>query len=193
MTRHLRVHLFATLLAAGLLATPTLASGQRATVTGAFKAYLTILNPPLTGAGVRPLDFGTVTPGTAKIINPGSGQLNDGEYRIAGLTFRASVDVTMSLPTSLTGPGGATMPISFNGQYVQSCEMNANACQAVTIQTWNPVTTPTYRVNAYRYINVLNFFLNDQLDISLGGVVAPVASQRAGRYTGVVNVLLMVN
>ena len=47
-----------------------------------------------------------------------------GEFRITGVKNRKSVDISFTLPTQLTGPAGATIPLNFNGNYAGLCEID---------------------------------------------------------------------
>jgi hypothetical protein len=179
----LRAAAIAGLLLAG--APPARAQGS---VTAGVHATANILYPALTGVGTRPLDFGVIVPGTTNVViapRTPSG----GEFRISGLRWRRSSDISLVLPASLAGPAGASIPLSFNGNYAAVCEIDAtNVCQAWSVVAWNPVTTPLYH-----HVSPLTVYLYDQLDLYLGGVAAPSPTQPAGRYTGSITVLITVN
>ena len=80
-----------------------LAARAGAQITGAMNARADILYPPLTGVGIRPLNFGVVIPGTpVPPVLPNTPR--GGEFRITGTNNRKSINITFTLPTVLTGP-----------------------------------------------------------------------------------------
>ena len=94
----------------------------------------------------------------------------------------------------MTGPGGAAIPLSFNGNYAGLCEIDASGnCEAASFFTWNPVTTPTFRDQPTRYKPGRKVFAYDAYQVYLGGVASPAANQRQGTYTATLGVLLVVN
>src|SRR5215210_2362474 len=104
-----------------------------------------ILAPPLSGTGTRALQFGVIVPGTTNVtVLPQSSA--GGEFRISGVKNRKSIDITFTRATAPTGPAGASIPLSFNGNYAALCEIDTSgACEVASVFTWNPVTTPTFR------------------------------------------------
>jgi hypothetical protein len=87
-----------------------------AQITAGMPATLNILTPPLSGVGTRALQFGVIVPGTTSVtVLPRS--TAGGEFRITGVKSRKSVDISFTLPAALTGPGGATIPLDFNGNF----------------------------------------------------------------------------
>lgn len=178
-------------LVALLSAAPVAASAQAAITTG-LPVSADILFPPLTGGGFRSLNFGVVVPGATVSVAPRSAQ--GAEFRIGGLLGRKSVDVTLTLPTVLTGPGGATIPLSFAGANAAACELNLlGICQTASLVTWDPVVSPTTRIRPIKLGPGPKVFINDGLAIYLGGAVTPPPTQRAGRYTASATVVLVAN
>lgn len=185
--RPLRVLALVTL----LVAAPVAAFAQVG-VTSGVATSVEILFPAITGGGVRPLNFGTVIPGTTVSVAPRSAQ--GAEFRIAGLLGRKSVDLTLTLPTVLTGPGGATIPLTFAGANAAACELNVlGICQTTSLVSWDPVASPTTRVRPTRFGPGPKIFVNDQLALYLGASVATPATQRAGHYTASVTVVIVAN
>ena len=174
-------------LAALLLVACVRSAGAQGPITGGVAAAVDILFPMLTGVGTRPLDFGVILPGeTRVVIEPRTP--SGGEFRIKGLKRRRSGDISFVLPARLTGPGGASIPLSFDGSFAAACEIDAtDVCRAASLVTWNPVVTPVYR-----YVPS-GADKHDQLDLYLGGVALPAATQPAGRYSGSITVLITVN
>jgi hypothetical protein len=152
-----------------------------------------ILTPPLTGTGTRALQFGVIVPGTTTVtVLPRSSA--GGEFRISGVKSRKSVDISFTLPTQLTGPSGASIPLSFNGNYAGLCEIDTSgSCELASYVTWNPVSTPTFRDTPTRYKPGRKVFAYDAYQVYLGGVASPSTTQRQGTYTGSIGVLLVVN
>ena len=166
------------------------ADGQ---ITGGISVMVGILTPPLTGTGTRALQFGTIVPGTTSVtVLPRSSA--GGEFRITGVKSRKSVDISFTLPTQLNGPGGAAIPLDFNGNFAGLCEIDASGvCEVASFVTWNPVTTPTFRDQPTRYKPGRKVFAYDQYQVYLGGTASPATTQRQGTYTASIGVLLVIN
>ncbi len=160
--------------------------------TGAVRASATILFPPLTANGVRPLQFGMVTPGTAATVLPaGPGS---GEGRISGVRNRRSIAITFSLPANLVNARGQTMPIDFNGNFAANCEVTtAGVCDPLTYVEWNPVTLGTFADTPDRARKGRPRYDLDSFSIFIGGIVRPPAAQPAGTYTGTIAVTVVAN
>jgi hypothetical protein len=177
---------------AGLLfvAWSTPVQGQ---ITAGMSGLATILAAPLSGSGTRALQFGVIVPGTTSVtVLPNTPR--GGEFRIAGVKNRKSIDISFTLPTQLTGPAGASIPLSFNGNYAGLCEIDTtSACDPASYFTWNPVTTPSFRDQPTRYKPGRKVYAYDAYSVYLGGVASPAANQRQGTYTASIGVLLVVN
>lgn len=174
-----------------LVAAPRVAYGQ-AGVSSAISASADILFPSVSAGGARPLSFGSVVPGTTVSVAPRTAQ--GAEFRIAGLLGRKSVDITLTLPAALAGPGGATVPLSFSGMNAAACELDVLAvCQTASLTSWDPVVSPTTRVRPMKLGAGPKVFVNDQLALYLGASVTPAATQRAGHYTASATVVIVAN
>jgi len=162
-------------------------------ITAGIAASADILMLPLTGAGTRALQFGVIVPGTTTVtVQPGTSA--GGEFRLTGLKNRKSIDISFTLPTQLTGPAGASIPLSFNGNYAGLCEVDASgACEIASYTTWNPVSTPTFRDNPTRYKPGRKVYAYDAYQIYLGGTASPSATQARGSYSASIGVLLVIN
>ena len=173
-----------------LLALSAPVQGQ---ITGGISSLATILAAPLTGVGTRALQFGVIVPGTTSVtVLPNTPR--GGEFRIAGVKNRKSIDISFTLPTQLTGPAGASIPLSFNGNYAGLCEIDTTGlCEAASYFTWNPVTTPSFRDQPTRYKPGRKVYQYDAYQLYLGGVASPAANQRQGTYTASIGVLLVIN
>lgn len=163
-----------------------------AQITSSLAVSATVLARPLAGAGVRSLQFGVVVPGTPVTVAANSPQ--GGEYRISGVKSRKSVDIAFILPAILTGPGGATIPLNFNGNMAGLCEVDTtNNCVASSYFTWNPVTTPLYHDTPTRLAPGRKVYTYDLYSVYIGGTATPAAGQKPGTYTGAIGVVLVVN
>lgn len=179
-----------------MLAALLVGAGARpvdAQITAGIGGFATILTAPLSGVGTRALTFGVIVPGTTSVtVLPRT--RSGGEFRITGVRFRQSIDISFTLPANLVGPGGATIPLNFNGNYAGGCEIDGSGnCVTATYLTWNPVTTPTFRDTPTLYAPWLNFYLNNSYEVYIGGVANPSANQRQGHYTATIGVLLVLN
>jgi hypothetical protein len=170
-----------------------LSAPAQAQITGGITTLATILAAPLSGVGTRALQFGVIVPGTPAVTvlpNTPSG----GEFRITGVKNRKSLDISFTLPTQLTGPAGASIPLSFNGNYAGLCEIDTSGvCEVASYFTWNPVTTPSFHDQPTRYKPGRPRYVYDEYQLYLGGVASPAATQRPGTYTASIGVLLVVN
>ena len=166
------------------------AEGQ---ITGGIAAMTEILAAPLTGTGTRALEFGVIVPGTTTVtVLPRTSA--GGEFRITGVKSRKSIDISFTLPTQLSGPAGASIPLSFNGNFAGLCEIDTSgACVVASFVTWNPITTPSFRDQPTRYQPGRKVYAFDQYQVYLGGTASPSATQRQGSYTASIGVLLVVN
>ena len=163
-----------------------------AQITGSIVATATVLARPLSGTGLRPLSFGTVVPGTPVNIAPNAP--DGGEFRISGVKSRKSIDITITVPTALTGPAGATIPLNFNGNTAALCEIDTTGtCVTASYTVWNPVASPTFHDTPTRYSPGRKTYTYDLYSVYLGGGASPSATQKPGTYTGTIGVTLVVN
>lgn len=185
----------AALLALASAAAPAGAQGPaRPSATGALNVGATILFPPLTAVGVKPIQFGIVPAGATSVtVLPNTPQ--GGEWRLSGVRNRKTIDISFALPAALVGPGGAQIPVSFNGTYAGLCEIDdaTNACDASTRTFWNPVTTPVFRDVPERTKPGRPKFTGNEYTIYMGGRLLPPPAPRAGTYTATVTVQLVIN
>ena len=171
--------------------------GARSTLEGQITAGIAttadILTLPLTATGTRALQFGVIVPGTTTVtVLPRTA--SGGEFRIAGVKNRKSIDISFTLPSQLDGPFGSSIPLSFNGNFAGLCEVDTSgACEAASFVTWNPVSTPSFRDQPTRYKPGRKVFAFDAYQLYLGGTASPSATQRQGTYTASIGVLLVVN
>lgn len=179
--------------AALLLVDAAAARAQGTAVTGAMIVGADILYAPLSGTGVRPLSFGMIVPGTGAVVIAPNSALG-GEWRLTGTVNRKSIDISFTLPASLTGPGGATIPLNFNGNTAALCEIDpTGTCVAASYLAWDPVAAPTFRDTPQRYKPGRPKYTYDMYSVYMGGTATPAAGQRAGRYTATIGVQLVIN
>jgi len=153
------------LLFASILTTRA-AAQTTATASIAAKAQVSGV-APLTAAGVNDDDFGSVTAGTPKA--PTSLATNAGRFNISGQP-NATVSVSFTLPTVLTGTGNATIPITFS---------SSDGLR------WNPYPTVfTTFSPAAPFGTALDGTGN--LVIGIAGTVNPPALTTTGLYTGTI-------
>jgi hypothetical protein len=130
---------------------------------------------PLTVQGVRSLAFGTLLAGVNKSVLR-TDAINGGQFDISGPS-RASVLLTFTLPASMAGPGGATLPLSFG-----SNDGGWSPPQQIGTQTGFdprvPFTAPLDQ--------------NGKVSAYLGGTARPTANQKAGSYTGTITLTVVV-
>lgn len=121
----------------------------------------------LTAAGVNDLNFGSTNAGTPK--SPASLATDAARFAISGEPSYP-VNITFTLPTVLTGPGSATIPVAFGGS-------------DGLYWTAYPTTHTTFNPNSV-FATSLDSFGN--LIIGLSGTVSPPLGTTTGVYTGTI-------
>ncbi len=129
---------------------------------------------PLRVRGERALTFGVVFPGVSSHVNR-TDPVGSGEFSIRGEKF-LQVLMQFTLPASLTGPGGAAMPLSF-GSGDGGFSTTTIGAQA----GFDPNVGGTGQLSK-----------NGQGSVFLGGTAQPTAGQAAGAYTGIVVLTVIV-
>jgi hypothetical protein len=152
---------FATLLLAGLLSWGAVA---RLEAQGSLQVQ-----------GVRSLGFGNLLPGVSKQVLP-TDPVRSGQFNLSG-PAQAHVLLTFTLPASLSGPGGASLPLAFGGS-----DAGFSADRSIAGQIGFDPTRP--------YAAVLG--TPGRSAVFLGGVAQPGAGQAAGNYTGVVTLTMVI-
>ena len=89
-------------------------------------ARMTVLEPVVTGAGVRPVEFGTVTPGTPVAITiataADSAATGVALFSFTGITGRRDTQLSFTWGANLVNSAsGMTIPFSMNGSYGMHC------------------------------------------------------------------------
>lgn len=183
----IRAGLSALLAGLALFGSPAAARAQ-----ASLGASMQVLVVPTSGAGVRPLDFGNVTPGatTARTITAfaDSSAAGIAHFSFGGVTGNRAVQLTFDFPSVLTHSGsGSTMPVSFNGSHGLYCFNRNSGLHACTL--FNP--SPGGADPSVLVITPPAPPRNGTLRVYLGGAVSPSLSQGAGVYQGVVTLTLV--
>ena len=163
---------------------PSAVRAQDATIA----ASITVLLPPSTGAGLRGLDFGTVTPGTPAEVLPTAGV--SGWFQLDNVSRNKDVRVTLTLPTSLSpSGGGAGLPVYFDGPYLRSC---GAGCQTHTLAP-TPLNGTQVTADAVHVRPGPPYGANPTtIDIYIGGRVEPTPMQPGGAYQGTIQLTFAV-
>ena len=184
------------LLALGsVAATAGIAAAQTQTST---VQSLAVVEQALSGAAMRDLELGTITPGTSQTVAPQNGQTcagcasglwaftnlsssNNPSFRYIRVTF-------LNLPATLSGPGGATLPLSWTNA-ARGCVVRG--ATELGCDQGTPVNGAAYSypINGPAAPAALQPGTTGRdLLLYLGGTASPAAGQRAGNYTGTVTI-----
>ena len=151
-------------------------SPRRIWLLGLLVGTASPLSAQLQVSGIRALVFGTVIPGVATAVPP-SDPVNSGELQIKSAVGR-TVLIVFTLPTSLNGPAGATMPISFG------------ASDGVTVgASTNNVPFPFDPRLPFLFTPISS---PPRLNVFLGGKVTPATNQPAGAYSNTITMTVTV-
>ena len=168
-----------------------------AQITAGIATMADILAAPLTGVGTRALQFGVIVPGTTSVtVLPRRAVRRRVPHRRRAATGSRSTSASRCRPSS-TGPAGATIPLSFNGNYAGALRdrYGRGLRRSRRYFTWNPVTTPDLSMTSpTRYKPGRKVYTYDAYQVYLGGAASP-SSDAAHRapYTASIGVLLVVN
>jgi len=153
----------------GLLGMSSLTASAAAQATASISAIANVSGvAALTATGTNDLNFGTVTAGVPTA--PASLATDAGRFHITGQASTA-VTITFTLPTVLTGPAAATIPITFG---------SADGLE------WNPYpgAFSTFDPNSAHFTSLDGA---GALDIGISGLVSPPALTVSGSYTGTIS------
>ena len=183
----LRAGLIALLSALALLMGPGEARAQ-----ASMGASMQVLVVPTSGAGVRAIGFGNVTPGatTSRTITTAadSSASGVGHFNFAGVNGNRAVQLTFDLPSVLTHSGtGSTMPVSFNGNYGLYCFNRNSGVHACTL--FNP--SPGGADPSVIVITPPAPPRNGTFRVYLGGAVSPGTGVGPGTYQGIVTLTMV--
>lgn len=187
------------ILALALLGTHS--SGASAQLQSATSSLPTtgFVDVPVSGGGVRDLDFGVLVPGVARVIAVNSASSAKWEFsnipnnngqnnRFADLSFS-------SLPAQLTGPGGATIPMSSFVVRVALAKGGTDyySYGDFTVTPASPTIDPNPRINptggAGQPPAAPGGNTGRSLVVYLGATVTPATWQRAGNYIGTLTLI----
>jgi hypothetical protein len=141
----------------------------------ALLAMATPATAQVTATGVRDLAFGAVIKGIATHVLPGDA-VKSGRFQVQS-NNGTRVRLQFTLPNSLNGAAGATMPISFGAG---DAVLSGNAGNNNPV-TFNPNNSQTVQVVPSSPIIVL-----------LGGTVTPAANQAVGAYANTITLTVTV-
>jgi hypothetical protein len=123
--------------------------------------------------GIRPLAFGTLLPGVPATVLPTDPSYS-GQFNLTGRN-NESVQITFTLPSSMSGPGGATLPLTFGAGSAGYSAAGSTGSET----SFDPSTTQTVRLTH-------NAGGTGTGSVFLGGTASPSVTQRAGSYLGTV-------
>jgi hypothetical protein len=129
----------------------------------------------ITVSRVRDLAFGPVIVGVPTRIPP-SHPVWSGQFRLTA-PLLTRVRFRFTLPNRLSGPAGATLPISFGATDAIAVGTAANSVPV----TFDPRVAATFQIVTSTTIFVF-----------IGGTVSPAGNQRQGNYTGTITFTVTV-
>ncbi len=139
-------------------------------VTGTVQATANVLTPLSVSTDLRALDFGDVFPGVSKAVT--FGDADSGKWQIAGAAG-AEVQMSFTLPLSLSDGGVNTLPISFGA--TDAAYFDSDAVGSAVAFDPNAGSTENLEGTA-----------GDGF-VWLGGTVNPAGNQAAGSYSATVS------
>lgn len=128
---------------------------------------------PISVTGVQSLAFGTLIPGLPSSVSR-SDAARSGQFLVEG-PHDTQGSLTFTLPSVLTGPAGATLPLTFAGS-----DAGYSQSQNIGSQVGFDPKVPF----------LITFGQQGRGSVFLGGTAHPAPSQRAGSYTGTVTLNL---
>jgi len=130
---------------------------------------------PLTVTGVRGVTFGAVFPGVPRVISR-TDPANSGQFDIKGVKD-TQVLLTFTLPTAMSGPSGAQLPLVFGASdagYSQSQTIGSQ----IGFDPKQPFTAVLSK--------------NGRGSVFVGATANAAANQRAGAYTATLTLTVTV-
>jgi hypothetical protein len=124
---------------------------------------------PITVTGVRTLNFGTLLPGVPRTVAR-TDPVNSGQFTLGG-PHGTQAQLTFTLPSVMTGPAGATLPLVFGGGAA-----GYSQTQNIGSQVGFDPTQPF----------VVTFSQQGSGSVYLGGSASPASTQRAGTYSATI-------
>ncbi|HXQ28581.1 MAG TPA: hypothetical protein VN848_04865 [Gemmatimonadales bacterium] len=123
--------------------------------------------------GVQALAFGALLAGVPSSVAP-TDPANSGRFDLTGKNKEA-ISITFTLPSVMTGPGGATMPLSFSGATAGFSPTQSTTDERLFDPSKTQPETLGKKVGS----------------VFLGGAVMPATGQRAGTYSATVTLLVV--
>jgi hypothetical protein len=136
-------------------------------VTGTAAAQISVV--PL-----RDLAFGPVLIGVPSYVPP-THPVRSGQVRITA-PVNTRVRLRLTLPTQLTGPAGATLPIDFSNNDAMLSGTGPNSVPS----TWNPKSAKVQTLTS------------PTTNVWVGGTVSPAGNQAQGAYTATITLTVTV-
>jgi hypothetical protein len=124
---------------------------------------------PLSATGSRGLSFGAVIPGVPTVVSR-MDAASSGRFDVRGAR-NTEVRITLTLPAALSGPAGATLPLTFSANDGGYNTVN----DQVTAGAFDPRTQLLARLSS-----------QGRLFVFLGGTAQPAPTQRAGSYAATI-------
>lgn len=175
--------------AAALGAPAAAARAQSASSTVTITAWVDVA---LSGIAVQDLGFGTATPGTSVTVTPGATAgctgCTAGEWQMTSISNakaanRKYIQLTFtSLPATLNQTDGTPLAVSWSNA-AKAC-LEKNAAEYYCYPGWTPTQGAMHSV-------LINPDPSGQkgvrnMNVYLGGMIAPPSTQKAGVYHGLV-------
>lgn len=117
--------------------------------------------------GIQGVDFGSMVPGISKVVSR-TDALSGARFDIKGAGSARTVELQFSLPAALSGPGGASLPLSY-----AAGDAGYSAEQSIGSQTGFDPRTP--------FVAALS--RNGRGSVFLGCRASPGANQPPGSYS----------
>ncbi|PYP57427.1 MAG: hypothetical protein DMD44_10175 [Gemmatimonadetes bacterium] len=128
---------------------------------------------PLTVTGIQSLTFGTLIPGIPSVVSR-TDAVKSGRFDVGG-PHDTQGRLTFTLPSVLTGPAGATLPLTFSGS-----DAGFSQSQNIGSQIGFDPKQPF----------LMTFSGQGRGSVFLGATARPAPTQRAGSYTGTITLNL---
>ncbi|MCU0623778.1 MAG: DUF4402 domain-containing protein [Gemmatimonadaceae bacterium] len=123
----------------------------------------------ITVTGIRNLGFGSLIPGLASAVPP-TDPARAAQFDVRGPAAQ-QVQLQLALPLSLTGPGGALLPVRYGPSAAAYSLTNAPA-DAIAFDPALPFT--------------LSLPASGRVQVYLGGTAVPAPTMTPGRYAAVI-------
>ena len=125
---------------------------------------------PIRVEGIKPLAFGSILAGAPVVVGRAD-PVRAGQINLSAQP-QSPIILQLALPTAMTGPLGATLPIAFGAN-----DAGFSAQGVITNQTaFDPRNSTVVITNAQ----------NGRGSVYLGGTAQPAFNQAPGTYTGVI-------